>query len=50
MLATKSTKVQARQEGHMQASTIGLSINKDPKLRKRKGEDKQHRLKFYTIF
>jgi hypothetical protein len=29
--------------------TIGLSINKDLKLRKRKGRDKQQREKIYTI-
>jgi hypothetical protein len=31
----------------MQAYIIGLSINKDLKLRKRKGEDRQCRSKFY---
>ena len=34
----------------MQACTIELFINKNLKLRKRKGEDKQCRLKFYIIF
>jgi len=34
----------------MQACTIGLSSNKDLKPKKRKGEDKQRCLKFYTIF
>jgi hypothetical protein len=29
--------------------TIGLSINEDLKLRKRKGKDKQQREKIYTI-
>ena len=33
----------------VQACTIGLSINEDLKLRKRKGKDKQQREKFYTI-
>ena len=35
----------------MQAYTIGLSINKDPKLeaRERKGEEQKYRLKIYTI-
>jgi len=33
----------------MQAYTIGLSINKDPKLEKRKGEEQQRRSKLYTI-
>ena len=31
------------------ACTIGLSINKDLKLKKRKGKDKQQRKKLYTI-
>ena len=31
------------------AYIIGLSINEDLKLRKRKGKDKQQREKFYTI-
>jgi hypothetical protein len=31
------------------ACTIGLSINEDLKLRKRKGRDKQQREKIYTI-
>ena len=34
----------------MQAYTIGLSINKDLKLKKRKGENKEYYLKFYTLF
>ena len=33
----------------MRAYTIGLSINEDLKLRKRKGEDKQRRSKLYVI-
>ena len=31
------------------AGTIGLSINKDLKLKKRKRKDKQQRKKLYTI-
>ena len=31
------------------AYTIGLSINEDLKLKKRKGKDKQQRKKLYTI-
>ena len=31
------------------ACTIGLSINKDLKLKKRKGRDRQQRKKLYTI-
>ena len=31
------------------AYTIGLSINKDLKLKKRKGRDRQQREKLYTI-
>ena len=31
------------------ACTIGLSINEDLKLKKRKGKDKQQRKKLYTI-
>ena len=31
------------------AYTIGLSINKDLKLKKRKGKDKQQREKLYII-
>ena len=31
------------------ACTIGLSINKDLKLKKRKGKDRQQREKLYTI-
>ena len=31
------------------ACIIGLSINKDLKLKKRKGKDKQQRKKLYTI-
>ena len=31
------------------ACTIGLSINKDLKLKKRKGKDKQQYKKLYTI-
>jgi len=34
MLATQSIKARAQQEGRMQAYTIGLSINEDPKLEK----------------
>ena len=34
----------------MQAYAIGLSKNKNLKLRKRKIEDKQRRSEFYTIF
>ncbi len=36
MLATQSIKARARQRGCMQACTIGLSINEDPKLEKGK--------------
>ena len=50
MLATQSIKAWAQQKGYIQACTIELSINKDLKLRKRKKKDKQHHLKFYTIF
>ena len=32
-----------------QAYTIGLSINKNLKLKKRKGKDKQQHEKLYTI-
>jgi len=34
MLATQSIEARAQQEGRMQACTIGLSINEDPKLEK----------------
>src|SRR6266567_8490079 len=36
MLATQSIEARARQRGCMQACTIGLSINEDPKLEKGK--------------
>jgi len=36
MLATRSIEARAQQEGRMQAYTIGLSINEDPKLEKGK--------------
>src|SRR6266568_903177 len=40
MLATQSIEARAQQDGCRQACTIGLSINEDTKLRKRKGEKK----------
>jgi len=33
----------------VQACTIGLSINENLKLKKRKGKDKQQREELYTI-
>jgi len=36
VLATQSIEAWAQQEGRMQACTIGLSINEDPKLEKGK--------------
>jgi hypothetical protein len=36
-------------KGDAQAYTIGLSINEDLKLEKRKGEEGQRRSKFYAV-
>ena len=41
MLATQSIEARAQQEGCRQACTIGLSINEDTKLEKRKGEKEE---------
>ena len=49
MLATQSIEARARQEGCRQACTIGLSINEDTKLEKRKRKDKQPRKELYTL-
>ena len=47
MLATQSIEARAQQEGCIQACTIGLSINEDPKLEKRKEkEDRQCSYKY----
>ena len=40
MLATQSIEVRVQQEGYRQAYTIGLSINKDTKLKKGKEKRK----------
>ena len=39
LLATQSIEAWAQQDGCMQAYTIGLSINEDLKLKKRKGRE-----------
>ena len=50
LLVIQSIETRAR-EGCMQACTIGLSIDEDPKLEKGKGEEQQRRSKydFYTV-